>query len=110
MKTENIQEMLNSRNSTHGTFTSNAYISQSLKGIVRLGDSFSGLTTYEREALDMILHKIARIVSSSDKNLDNWRDVIGYTQLVINELQTCDGVVDVEVKKKRLAHGEWVNI
>jgi hypothetical protein len=36
----------------------------------------------QREALDMILHKIARIVNGNPNETDHWHDIAGYATLV----------------------------
>ena len=38
-------------------------------------------------ALDMILHKLARIGSGNVDEIDHWRDIAGYATLVVKELE-----------------------
>ena len=38
------------------------------------------------ESLEMVQHKIGRIVNGDPTYLDSWVDIVGYTQLVIDEL------------------------
>ena len=42
------------------------------------------------EALDMIAHKIARIINGDPDYADSWHDIAGYAKLVADRL---DGVV-----------------
>jgi hypothetical protein len=56
------------------------------------------------EAMDMILHKIARI-SNNDlgwKVIDNWRDIAGYAQLVVKHLENQQGAIDTVVEYKTI--------
>ena len=39
------------------------------------------------EALDMICHKIARIINGDPNHLDSWQDIAGYARLVAERLQ-----------------------
>jgi len=80
MSTENL---LQERGSTHGLFSNNAVISQSLKEVVRSGVKYSELTAVQKEALDMTLHKISRIVSGNPFEDDHWLDGGNYLHLSI---------------------------
>ena len=40
-----------------------------------------------REALDMIAHKIARIIAGNPNDIDSWADLSGYPELIVRELQ-----------------------
>jgi Domain of unknown function (DUF6378) len=80
-----IHEILKARQKTHGDFKVHAKISQSLKRIVQ--DNLDhNLTDTQTEALTMILHKVARIVAGNPNEPDHWRDICGYSQLVVNDL------------------------
>ena len=40
-----------------------------------------------RESLEMIEHKIARIISGNAYEPDHWLDIMGYAALVLRELE-----------------------
>jgi len=40
----------------------------------------------QQEAIDMILHKIARIVNGNPNYKDSWTDIIGYATLIERRL------------------------
>ena len=86
---ENISQILNQRAKTHGDFTYQAGYSQYLKSIIRLAKLELGtnLTPNQTEALEMILHKVSRILCGNPNEVDHWRDIAGYAQLVINRLE-----------------------
>ena len=48
------------------------------------------MPTVHREALEMIVHKIARIVNGDPNYIDNWIDICGYSKLVIDEIISYD--------------------
>ena len=85
-----IKEVLNQRQATYGSFTKNAEVSQMLKYFMTQGTNYKQMPVPHREALEMIVHKIARIVNGDPNYIDNWVDIIGYSQLVIEEIKSYD--------------------
>lgn len=65
------------REKTHGDFRHVANIAQELKRCL----DFDGLDNRQREALDMICTKIARICSGNPKEKEHWKDIAGYANL-----------------------------
>ena len=43
------------------------------------------------EALDLICNKLGRIANGDPTYDDSWRDIAGYAQLVVNELEVDNG-------------------
>ena len=87
----NVNTTLNSRQSTHGDFRDNGRIMQRLKFLMRTdGVNWQAgkLEEFQQEALDMIQHKIGRILSGNPSEPDHWLDICGYAQLVYNILTT----------------------
>lgn len=84
-----IQDVLNERGKRYGKFVNHAVISQRLKYVVSdaLSKHQGEFADDQREALDMICHKIARIVNGDPDYADSWVDIAGYAQLVANRLQ-----------------------
>ena len=67
------------RDEQHGGLEAVGLLAQNMKGTLRAGANWHLLTPGEREALDMIAHKIARILSGSDPHdPQHWEDVAGY--------------------------------
>jgi hypothetical protein len=105
---KNVKETLAERGSTHGPYKGNAEIAQRLKRVVREYDSH--LTDQHKEALDMILHKIARVLNGDPLFIDAVRDIAGYAQCLIDELLTTEGATDVQVTKIKLVKGVWKKV
>jgi hypothetical protein len=88
----NVNEMLASREARYGSFEGHAEISQHLKGVIVKYEAKRGcdLNQDQREALEMIAHKIARILNGDPNYADNWIDIAGYATLVANRLEKED--------------------
>jgi hypothetical protein len=80
-------EILTERAKTHGDFRNTAELGQGAKLIWRSESGWSRLTPTQREALDMIASKIARILCGNPHAADHWVDIQGYAQLVAEDLQ-----------------------
>jgi hypothetical protein len=79
-----LDALLAERGKTHGPYSENARISQSIKAVVRGGLGWFGLTEIEREVLDQLALKMARIASGKSLQRQHWEDVVGYGTLVLN--------------------------
>lgn len=82
-----INSILDERGNRYGDFASNATTTQLIKQAMNLGDTADKLAFYQRESLEMIAHKISRIVNGDANYMDSWVDIVGYAQLVIDKLQ-----------------------
>jgi hypothetical protein len=89
-KITNINEMLAGREARYGTFEGHANISQTIKDDMRNHPGWERLVSDQREALEMIAHKIARILNGDPNYADNWVDLGGYPTLVANRLEKED--------------------
>ena len=41
----------------------------------------------QREAIDMIIHKLGRIINGNPDKVDHWTDIAGYAKLVADRLE-----------------------
>ena len=82
-----IKSVLAERGSRYGSFDTHARITQSLKAsFISNSQSYLKMTPSMKEAVDMILHKLGRIGNGDPSYLDSWVDIVGYAQLVVDEL------------------------
>lgn len=81
-----VSKTLNARNERYGTFSVQAAISQTLKSFMRQSPNWDSLDPDMAEALDMIQHKIARILNGDPRYADSWHDIAGYATLVDKRL------------------------
>jgi hypothetical protein len=105
-----IKQTLNERGKRYGSFKGHAEVSQRLKVVVQeeLETREKFLSPVQQEAVDMILHKLARIVNGDASYIDSWRDIVGYTQLVVDELLATDGSTDVKTLPLEVIDGQLV--
>lgn len=84
-----IDATLNERASTYGLFRGQAEISQTLKSVIIdfAAERNANLDNPQREALEMICHKIARIINGDPNHHDSWHDIAGYAQLVADQIR-----------------------
>jgi hypothetical protein len=85
----NIDNTLQERGDRYGKFTGHAEITQSLKGLIKIElDKRNKKLSYDQqEALDMIAHKIGRIINGDSDYADSWIDIAGYAKLVADRLE-----------------------
>ena len=83
-----VEDILAERSKTHGDFTDNARVMQSLKRIVHSEAGWDRLTDVQREALHMILHKVGRIISGNPNIHDHWDDIAGYAKLTSERIES----------------------
>jgi hypothetical protein len=72
-------DLLAARQTTHGDFAETAAVAQTLKAAMR--DRAASLPRAQREALDMIATKLARILCGDANHADHWLDLAGYARL-----------------------------
>jgi len=83
-----IETTLAERGKRYGNFKDHARITQSIKVAMNNG-GWDDLSPDKKEALEMIAHKIGRILAGDPEYHDNWHDISGYATLVANVLTAC---------------------
>jgi len=89
---DQITETLTARGDKYGPFIGHAEISRALKNVIRFytverKGSSQNIDADMAEALEMIAHKIARIINGDHNYADSWVDIAGYAKLVADRLQ-----------------------
>jgi len=83
-----LEQTLAERRKRYGDFPGHAEITQALKTTIQMAPGWQGLSHDQREALEMIAHKIGRILNGDPNYADSWHDIAGYARLVENRLET----------------------
>lgn len=87
-----LDATLAERGQRYGPFHSHAVITQEFKALIakhtpsETGAFEAFLAPDQQEALDMICHKIGRILNGDPDYADSWHDIAGYAQLVADRL------------------------
>lgn len=81
-----VNETLAERGSRYGDFATHAKITQGLKDVMIASPKWKSLTASMKEALDMVMHKVGRILNGDPTYADSWHDIAGYSTLVEQEL------------------------
>lgn len=98
---QTLDNVLEERGSRYGKFDGHSMISQTLKlvmqggakafnaqgDIVDVKTNWQTLVPSQKEALEMIAHKIGRILNGDPTYDDSWVDIGGYSQLIVDELR-----------------------
>lgn len=84
-----VDAVLAERGARYGKFKDHARITQQFKNILFESEIIEGkkYTDSQREALEMIFHKIGRILNGDPNYADSWVDIAGYAKLVADELE-----------------------
>ena len=83
-----LADTLTERGKRYGAFVGHAEVTQHLKAYYREQLAIRGKTMQpdQYEALDMVMHKIGRIVNGDPDYDDHWMDISGYSMLVYKRL------------------------
>ncbi len=77
-----IDNILQERGERYGRFEDNAATSQALKKVMKKSPNWEKLSDAQKEGLEMIQHKIARMLHGDHLYLDSVLDIVGYSTLI----------------------------
>lgn len=83
----NINDTLKERGDRYGDFKGHAQITQDLKRVMACTDKWVFLSDDKIECLEMIAHKIGRILNGDPEYKDSWHVIAGYATLVADTLE-----------------------
>ena len=81
-----ITDTLSDREKKYGSFAAIAHISQGLTNVARSSNGWYNMPDAQREAIEMIFHKIARQINGAKDYPDNFHDIAGYAVLAEQEI------------------------
>lgn len=82
-----ITDLLNEREKTHGSYLENTSYIQEIKDIMRGSRNWNSMQPHQKETLEMIAHKIGRILDGDPYFADHWIDISGYAKLTADRLE-----------------------
>ena len=81
-----ITTTLRERGERYGAFMDSSVIAQGIKDVMHAHPNFKSLAADQKQALEVIADKIARILNGDANYPDNWHDIQGYAKLVEDRL------------------------
>jgi len=81
-------QVLDERAKNYGKFSGIGQLTQTFKSILREAPSWEGMQPDQKESLEMIVHKLARILNGNPDYADSWVDIAGYARLVSERLES----------------------
>ena len=106
----NIEQTLAERESSHGDYRDHARTAQGIKNVMLSSTKWQSLSDPQKESLDMIAHKVGRILNGDPNFIDSWRDLAGYAMLIVNILQTTEGATDNKIVKVKVKGDKLVEL
>ena len=86
--TSTVSETLEARGRAYGDFGRMARMAQRLKDLMRSdADDWLKLNPCERESLEIIATKVARILCGKHNQQDSWHDIQGYAKLAEDSVE-----------------------
>lgn len=82
-----VESILNERENQYGNYSEVAKITQGIKDQLLTGRSYEKLSDEQKLSLDMIANKMARAVNGDVNLIDNYFDICGYSQLVVDSMK-----------------------
>ena len=76
-----VSATLTERGNRYGKFDEHARITQNIKTAMGNSKNWMTLDDAKKEALEMIAHKIGRILNGDPDYADSWHDIGGYAKL-----------------------------
>lgn len=81
-----LDQLLSERKSTHGEYRDHANYTQTIKAVIHGSPNWELMENHQRETLEMIAHKIGRILAGDHSFDDHWKDISGYAKLTADRL------------------------
>lgn len=81
-----VDQVISTQERVCGDFSLDAGMSQRLKAMLRGGENWHRLNAVEREALERMCGKLARIMTGNPHYKEHWDGIAGYARLVAQRL------------------------
>ena len=81
-----VDQILAQRGERYGLFAEHARITQNMKVAMADSPNWEKLSADKKECLEMVAHKIGRILNGDPEYKDSWDDMAGYSTLVAKNL------------------------
>lgn len=103
-----VEEIIATRDVLYGGFGNVAELDQDLKECIYGWNNWQHMEPYKKLAIEMILHKISRIVVGDSNYLDSWIDIQGYARLVSDRLVETEAQTARRIYEEKLIRREML--
>lgn len=86
-----IESTLAERGARYGQYPEHARITQNIKAAMVDSPKWRELLPHQKETLEMVAHKIGRILNGDPNYHDSWHDIVGYAKLSADEVLRVQG-------------------
>lgn len=91
-----LDGILKQRRKQHGDFLDHAAITQSFKQTAHDSPGWEHLSDTQREGVEMILHKLGRILAGNPNHHDHWDDIGGYARITRQCIPSCSEIMKAD--------------
>lgn len=81
-----IEATLKERGARYGSFADQGRIEQNIKRAMQDSPNWETLPDDSKSALEMMATKMSRILKGDPEYDDSWRDIAGYSTLIVNRI------------------------
>ncbi len=86
-QTMNTEAVIENRGKDYGKYSEVSRLDQAFKTVLTSGRNWDTLPDNQKTSLEMITHKIARILNGDPTKEDTWLDISGYSTLPLKILR-----------------------
>lgn len=83
---QDVVEIIRDRRTVHGDFRDHAEYTQRIKQVLHSSPNWLKLTVTQKEGLEMLAHKVGRILAGDPNHADHWLDIEGYARITRERL------------------------
>lgn len=81
-----VRDTLKERGSRYGSFETHAEYAELINRVFQMSPNWENMKPDSKESLRIIANKIGRILNGDPEYDDNWRDIAGYSTLVLDRI------------------------
>jgi hypothetical protein len=81
------KNIIKERSHTHGKFEDNAHLTAEMVALLRCSRNWHRLNDAQELAIRMVCHKLARALSGNHLEVDHYKDIAGYAELIVNNIK-----------------------
>ena len=83
---DTVQETLADREKSYGSYPENCKLTQDVKDILRAHPRWETMSPDKKQSVEMIVYKMARIITGDHGHKDSWHDIAGFARLIEQNL------------------------